>query len=293
MPPHAFSLGPQSLRYASFQDSSAGRGLLQEAEVPVSSSWFGDGVIGGPVHEESALHAALETLMGKVVESPKKANLVLAGEWVRSTYLELDHVPKRRAELDEVVQWKLRQVIPFRVDDVRLSHVPVGDREANRFLVSFSIDRFLRQLEATFAAQDIQIGSIQPVSVALFGLIPSTQGLDALLWGSANAVSLIAREDGEPVLLRYRRFNSDRSREATVRRDLRLSRSWIEENSNQDLVRMSIAAREEDRTDLERWCREDLGAKTVQALDLSAHNLPAADVWKLAPLLGAVSRRVA
>ncbi len=293
VPPHAFFLGPERLSYASFQDSSSGRALLQEVEVPISPTWFGEGVIGGPIQEEAAFHTALETLIGKLVEPPSSASLVLPGEWIRATYLNVDHTPKKRAELDEVVRWKLRQVVPFRIDDVRISHTQIGAGDSNRFLVAFAIDQFLRQLESAFSARGITLGSIQPISLALFEVVPHDDGVDALLWASDRAVSLIAREDGDPVLLRYRRIRSADLKESTVRRDLRLSRSWSEENTKSGITRLRIAVPTEERNLFESWCRKDLGVETVEHLDLSPNNLPPGSEWRLAPLLGAVNRRVA
>lgn len=295
VPPHAFALGPERLTYAAFAPVEAGPALAQEVEVPVSPSWFGDGVLGGPLTDESAFAAALESLIGKLVEVPAEASLVLPGEWLRTTYVEVDHVPGKRAERDEVVQWKLRQMVPFRIDDVRLSYAAVppagGNGDGNRFLVGFAIDQFLDQLEAAFNAVEIRLGAIVPLSLTLLDALPAGDGF--LLWASDRAVSLVSRRDGEPRLLRYKQLKATlpELRERTVRTDLRLSRSWADENGG-TVEKVALAVPVEDRERFASWCREDLGAETVEPLDLTARNLPAGSEWRLAPLLGAVSRRV-
>lgn len=296
VPPHAFALGPERLTYAAFAPGEAGPALAQEVEVPVSPSWFGGGVLGGPLMDESAFAAALESLIGKLVEAPAEASLVLPGEWLRTTYVEVDHVPAKRAERDEVVRWKLRQMVPFRIDDVRLSYAAVrpvgGNGDGNRFLVGFAIDQFLDQLEAAFNAVEIRLGAVVPLSLTLLDALPAGDG--ALLWASDRAVSLVSRRDGEPGLLRYKRLKSTvpEARERTVRTDLRLSRSWADENADGAVDSVRLAVPVEDRERFAAWCREDLGAGSVEPLDLTARNLPAGSEWRLAPLLGAVSRRV-
>lgn len=295
-PPHAFALGPDRLTYAAFAPGEAGPTLTQEVEVPASPSWFGDGVLGGPLTDESAFATALESLIGKLVEAPPEASLVLPGEWLRTTYVEVDHVPGKRAELDEVVRWKLRQMVPFRIDDVRLSYSPVASNGANgdgnRFLVGFAIDQFLEQLESAFAALDVRLGAIAPLSLTLLDALPAGDGY--LLWASDRAVSLVARRAGEPELMRYKRLKSSlpEARERTVRTDLRLSRSWADENAGGSIATVRLAVPVEERERFAAWCRDDLGADHVEPLDLSARNLPPGSEWRLAPLLGAVSRRV-
>lgn len=296
VPPHAFALGPERLNYASFNPGEATPALTQEVEVPMSPSWFGDGVLGGPLLDESAFATALESLVGKLVEAPPEASLVLPGEWLRTTYVEVDHVPKKRAERDEVVQWKLRQMVPFRIDDVRLSYSPVrpiaDNGDGNRFLVGFAIDQFLDQLESAFAGVEVRLGSIVPLSLTLLDALPAGDG--TLLWASERAVSLIARRGGEPALMRYKRLKSalPEARERTVRTDLRLSRSWADENGGGAVGKVLTAVPVEERERFAAWCREDLGADVVEPLDLSDRNLPPGSEWRLAPLLGAVSRRV-
>lgn len=296
VPPHAFGLGPERLSYAAFSNGNGRRVLTHEVEVPVSSSWFGEGVLGGPLSDEAAFATALETLIGKLVEAPRQASLVLPGEWLRTTYVEVDHRPKKRAELDEVVKWKLRQVVPFRIDDVRLSYRQVAasaGSDGHRFLVGFVIDRFVAQLESAFAAHDIRLGAVLPLALTLLDALPDGDG--SLLWASDAAVSLVARRGGEPVLLRYKRLRSSsaETRERTVRSDLRLTRSWVDENADGDIGELRLAVPTEDSERFAAWCRADLGARNVASLDLSSQGLPAGSEWRLAPLLGAASRKVA
>ncbi len=296
VPPHAFWASGDRLSYAAFEEGPKGRRLLHEAQVLASPDWFGQGVLGGPISDEASFDAALDSLLAKLPETPTSASLVLPGEWVRTTYIDLDQVPSKASELDEVVQWKLRQVVPFRVDDVRISYQRVPTAEgANRFLVAFAINRFLQQLETTFASRGIHIGMILPVGLALFELLNENDGLRGILWGGSGVVSLLIGSAKKPALLRYRSFTagSAQRQESQIRRDLRLSRSWMDDHTDGQLTLLSIAAPDEDRRNYAAWCREDLGAATVKALNLSDHNLPAGIEWRLAPLLGAVERRVA
>ena len=260
----------------------------------MSPSWFHEGVLGGPIVDEAAFATALETLIGKLVETPRDASLVLPGEWLRTTYVEVDHIPKRSSELDEVVQWKLRQMVPFRIDDVRISYARVGgvggngSGEGGRFLVGFAIDQFVRQLESAFAAHGVRLGAIRPLTLTLLDTLPAGDGF--VLWASDRAVSLAARHNGEPVLLRYKRMSAAAhgARERTVRTDLRLSRSWADENTDGDLGVVRLVVPAEDRVRFSAWCRDDLGADDIAPLDLATSNLASGTEWRLAPLLGAV-----
>jgi hypothetical protein len=91
------------------------------------------------------------------------------------SFTEASEMPKTAEARDEVLRWKLKRLVPFRVDELRVGATEVtplpSQQEPRRLLLGFAIEQLLAQLEDAFAGAGIRLGQITSVSLAVIGAL--------------------------------------------------------------------------------------------------------------------------
>ncbi len=190
-------------RAAAIRVDGKGRLSYVSAELPPSA--FEVGRIGlqgvdGPVLEES-----LGRLQREVGGSRRAAVVVPTG-WVRAHLLEFDELPRKRAQLDEVVRWRLKKLLPVRPTDLRLDVVPIKVADGRHHVLCITaLERALQELEDAFRAVGVEPGVLTPRLFAL--ATPWTQdgaGYRLAILQEADFVSMVLAADGVPRLVRLK-----------------------------------------------------------------------------------------
>lgn len=313
VPPHAFSVAPERLAYGRFVRGAGELELAAYREQELGPKLFQQGLLGGPLREPADFDAALAALLEGLDTPVHEASLVVPDTWLRVTFTEVGELPRNPATRTEVLRWKLKRLVPFRVEELRLGAVEVEslpDTEAtepHRMLLGFALDALLDQLEASFSRAGIRIGSITSASLALLGLLaePGSDGLTALAVVEDGAYTLAFARHGEPVLHRYKGAagaTPEAARGGLVERDLKLTRSFLEEQlPSEPIGRILLVSPPEREPEWIEWLEAGLG----QAVEpLNRRHLPLAESgmlatsgslppWRrLAPMLGAASQEV-
>ncbi len=117
--------------------------------------------------EATALVAALRPVQEGIAGGRRPAVLVPC-RWVRLHLMDLDELPRKRSELDEVVRWRLKKLVPVRPADLRLDLVPFKAGEGRwRVLCVSGVERAWEALEQAFASVGVQPALLTPVAFAL------------------------------------------------------------------------------------------------------------------------------
>jgi hypothetical protein len=260
-PPHVFALDGARLRYAQLLVERQGVRLRAFRQLALPPDSFQNGMLGGPLRDPGAFRELVGAMLEGIPGGVREASLVVPDAWLRITYSESSDLPRGGAALDEVLRWKLRRLVPFRVDELRIGAAEVsplpGQEEPRRLLMGFAIEQLLAQIEDAFAAHGVRLGHIGNVSLSLLDAVaPGPQqgagaahSLAAPVRGRSSASSFMAlalvEEDGytlifarrgEPVLHRYKATGSGGADTApgpagaSVVRDLRLTRNFLDEH---------------------------------------------------------------
>lgn len=311
-PPHAFRLDDTGIEYAGFERRSGGLALVRAERVELAPGTFQQGLLGGPAREPAALRASVAELVDRL-SGVREGTLVLPDAWLRVAFTDTVPLPRATDERDDVLRWKLKRLVPFRVEELRLSAVEVeplpeqSEEEPRRMLLGFGVDALLTQLEEAFAASGVQLGRLTSESLALLAAVTAARaegngdgGLLALVLVGEGGYTLVFSRGGVPVLHRYKGFAGalpDGTRGGFVVRDLRLTRTFLDDNLPGVGFRSALVAApvgyEGSWVD---WLEEALG---VPAASLDRSHLPPLEItaqgvqWdRLAPLVGAVSQEV-
>ncbi|MBV8200746.1 MAG: hypothetical protein JOZ15_08995 [Acidobacteria bacterium] len=269
-PPHVFALDDVRLRYAHLAADRQGLRLRAFRELALPRDAYHNGPLGGPLRDPGAFQELAGGILEGLPGAVREASLVVPDAWLRVTYAESGDLPRGAAALDEVLRWKLRRLVPFRVDELRIGAAEVQplprQEEPRRLLMGFAVEQLLAQLEDAFAAHGVRLGHVGNVSLALLDALAArgTQGAGVPPAGpppagqaggaagglagaggrgraSFMAVALVADDGytlifarrGEPVLHRYKGTPAGAPESGPggpVVRDLRLTRNFLDEN---------------------------------------------------------------
>ena len=312
-PPHVFSLDGARLRYGWFVRDRQGYRCRAVRDAALPRDPFLSGLLGGPLRDPAGFQRIVGGLMQKIPGAVKEASLVIPDAWLRVAFTESGDLPKTAEQRDEVLRWKLRRLVPFRVDELRVSAAevpPLPDQEEpRRLLLGFAIEQLLAQIEDGFAAHGVRLGQISNSSLSMLaalGPLEKTRAddLTALAVVDEHGYSLVFVRGGSPILHRYKSFTGsagvpDGSRGSLVIRDLKLTRNFLDEHlPGVPLVRVLLAAPPEQEPVWVDLLADGLG-EPAAALD--GRHLPplraeegSMPAWReLAPLLGAARQEVA
>jgi hypothetical protein len=307
-PPHVFGLDARSLRYGQFVRDRQGFRLRGWREAALPADAFHSGLMGGPLRDPAAFESLVGGLVRGIPGGLKEASLVLPDAWLRVTYSEITDVPRQAQARDEVLRWKLRRLVPFRVDELRVSAVEVEplpvQEEPRRLLLGFGVEQLLAQIEDAFAAHHVRLGRITNSSLALLSAveIPASGGFAAVVQVETEGYTLIFARNGEPVLHRYKPFTGgmpDAAHSGYVTRDLKLTRNFLDEHfAGAPLGPVLLLAPPDSEPMWLDRLQEGLGSSVAP---IDGRHLPSlrsedavAPTWReLAPMLGAVRQEVA
>lgn len=260
VPPRVFAVESSRLSFLEVERSADGDRVRHVREVPLPDGTFFDGPLGGPCREPAQLKTAIEQAMTDA--TPGHASLVLPDDWLRLLFTEIDQLPKGNGLRDEAIAWKLRRLVPFRVEELRIRAQEVPplpiQEEPKRLLLGFGIELLLSQLEEAFSELGVRLGSILNESLAVAaglagdsGIVPpdpqqSRLVLQVLAKESSYALFVLA--NGEPLLYRYKSFGRDLSQAVVgglVTRELALTRSFLQEQLAAAGLEIVLAAPDE------------------------------------------------
>ncbi len=116
VPPHAVAVEAGRLAYAGFRRTASGLVLREARSAPLPAGVFGEGLLGQPVGDPAALGAAVEALVAHLGHRPRRISLVLPDSWAHGMVVELGVLPERIDLRREVLRFRLKKLVPFRVE---------------------------------------------------------------------------------------------------------------------------------------------------------------------------------
>jgi len=326
-PPHVFALDAARLRYGHLAVDRQGLRLRAFRQLALPPDSFHNGLLGGPLRDPGAFRELVGGILDGVPGGVGEASLVIPDAWLRVTYAESGDLPRGGAALDEVLRWKLRRLVPFRVDELRIGAAEVsplpGQEEPRRLLMGFAIEHLLAQVEDAFTAHGVRLGHVSNVSLSLLdalgagdtrGPAPARPAVSqrgrssflALTLVEDDGYTLILARRGEPVLHRYKAMTAgsagaaDTAPGGSVVRDLRLTRNFLDEHFPGSALEtvLLLAPLPLEPLWLDRL-QQGLGRRAA-VVDgavlppLRSEALSALPPWReLAPMIGAARRMIA
>ncbi len=306
VPPHVFAMDVRALRYGSFGATVGAIELREYQRQELPAETFNEGPLGGSLREASAFKDLLRRLLDRISAPVREASLVLPDNWLRVSFTEVGELPRKAAARDEVLRWKLRRLVPYRVEDLRLTAREVaplaGQEEPRRVMLGFAAEQLLAQIESAFAEHGVRLGQISNESLSL---LPGLRAvLDPAEWAAVvrvaeSAYAVVVTRRGEPAIHRYKRLDGGMpasARERIVLQDMRLTRRFLEEQAEAGGLRRIVLVSPDDSDEVWRdWLEEAFEAPVSSILDgwaFHGQHAPGVTVDEIAPMFGAACREV-
>jgi hypothetical protein len=239
VPPAVFALDGTRLTYASFRREPGGFAVREAQSAAIPPGTFADGALGGPLGNPEALEIAIETLVERLGAVPKHASLVLPDAWMRGLVAELGSLPDKPELRLEVLRFRLKRLVPFRVEELRVEASPIESISAQedpiRALVVFAAESVCGALERGFAQRGVRLGQITNGSLARLEALARAGRLEAptaLASVERAGFTLVFARRGAPVLWRQKTFTDDLGeldRATLLGTELRLTLSFLAE----------------------------------------------------------------
>lgn len=300
-----FAVDSAAISYARFERVESRFRFNEFRRVQLRPDSFLPGPLGGPLRDREAFDLALEELLAKISVPVAEAALVLPEPWLRTVLTEINSLPSKQSERDEVLRWKLRRLVPFRVDDLRIGVAETpslpGQEEPLRILLGFAVESLVGQIESAFEGRGVRIGWISNQSLAVLSALPpeSRKGLTAVTIVRPESYSLLLSDERGLLLYRVKSLLGEIGeprQKAAVEQDLRLTTTFIESHlpgsSLEHLWLLGPPGEEQP------WLELLAGAfgaivEPLRAGELPlAGELPSVSLAEVAPLLGAAAQEV-
>ena len=262
-PGHVLAVDGQSLRYAFFARDNGDLSFQEYQIQDLGGEAFHEGPLGGAVRDIDRFAQAVGSLMERVSQRPSEVSVVLPDRWLRVVFTDIEEFP-RGTPKEEVLRFKLRRLVPFRVEDLRVRAVEVpaldGSGGRHRYLLGFAIDSLLAQLEATLKQHDILAGHLSNESLSLLPTLAPLLGggLAGVVHVTPGSYSLVVTQSTLPVLHRFKQLPSDReTRARLVPRELALTRDYLrQEVKGRRLGEFVLVAPEEEQVEWKSWVEQ-------------------------------------
>jgi len=202
-----------------------GKTELRCAAVDIPDGTFEVGPVGLQAVDEDRLRPVL-TRLQQEVEGSKRAAVVVPTGWLRTHLLEFDELPRRQADIRDMVLWRLKKLLPVAPSSLRLATVSQPPTDgARRLLILVGVERAMASLESVFESVGVSPGLLAP---RIFAVADGSAMASRVLavQQESGFLSIMLVLDDSPRLVRTKPLPSNDW--AVVERELNLTLAFIE-----------------------------------------------------------------
>jgi len=261
-------------------------GALEGAAAPLPEGAVVHGAMGLQGVDAESLAPVLAGL-GGAGDRGRRPAVLLPTSWVRCHLLDVEGI-RRRSELEEVVRWRLRKLLPAPPEELRLALEPLESRDGRRRVLCVAgLERALSELENAFSRAGMSVGVLTP---RLFAVAEPEDGWSLTVEVAADSVAALAFEGPALRLLRLRGLTSRSDVVSAALGELRLLVEYLRSRLGAD-GEVTVAVAPDAAMDLEpleRWVngREGLVWRRSAGPPVPGVELPAACRLAAARVLG-------
>ncbi len=161
------------------------------------------------IGDPEPLRAHLRAARPRVAPSGGPISLCVPDPVARVTILSLDAVPRRAPEIQELVSWRLKKQIPYKIDEAQVGWDVLGARAAGTAVLAAAVRRrVLAEYEDLLAAEGFHVGLVTTATLALAQALPPSDHDVLLINASDSWFTLLATDGTAPLLIRTKHLPS-------------------------------------------------------------------------------------
>jgi type IV pilus assembly protein PilM len=190
--------------------------------------------IGEPnLRAPEVVASAIRATLGQVSPRTRSVTLVLPDTVVRVFVLDFDSLPTKAAEVDSVLRFRLRKMVPFEVEHAGLSYqVLVEKKDECKVLAAVLPQPVLAEYEAAVRAAGYEPGAVLPSGLAALEAGEASQSMEAVLIANLSDSALTTSITNGQDLLLYRTLDlpdDPELRLQEVRRGIAVAAAYYED----------------------------------------------------------------
>lgn len=202
--------------------------------------------IGEPnLRAPEAVAAAIRAALDQVSPSTHSVTLVIPDTVVRVFVLDFDSLPAKSAEVNPVLRFRLRKMVPFDVEHAGLSYqVLVEKNDEVKVLAAVLPGPILAEYEGAVRAAGYEPGAVLPSSLAALEAMDSVASMGAMLIANLSVSSLTTSITNGQDLLLYRTLDLPAEpvlRQDEVRRGVAVAAAYYEDKLGTRPTRLHFA----------------------------------------------------
>ncbi len=210
LPPVALELDRGELACVRLRRKGGRIALESHAVRTLRSHAVGSSIFRPNMKDPEELATKIRELLEATGTKPGRVSLVLPDNLAKVSMVTLPDRPASRKQLDEVLRFKLRRSVPFRLEDAVFSWqvIPDGARETT-VLVAVMLRSVVEQYESVVESLGAKPGLVDLCTPSIFNLCrseihaASAEGQDVALFNGAKTYfSLLIARQGRPVFFR-------------------------------------------------------------------------------------------
>ena len=200
------------------------RGQLYLAAEPVPGGMAQIGPVGLQTVDRDALTAAIAAANERL-GGAKGVAVVVPTAWIRVHLLAFEELPRRAAEVREVVLWRLKKLLPVNPAELRVSPV-VQPGDARRDVLCLSmLDRAAAAVESACTAAGLEVGYLGPRALAMAAAVGA--GPHLIVQQETGFLSLVLSDGGAIRLVRTKPIAARSEAWDAIERELRLVSDYL------------------------------------------------------------------
>jgi len=176
-------------------------GLSSWWSAPLAEGCVRSSAVQQNLLDREALADQLRRIRERLAPGGAPVALALPDSVMRLAVLGVDAVPRRRQEFHDLVAWRLKKTLPYRIDEAALAWDVVEDR---KLVVAAAVRRrVLEEYESLLGEAGLTVGSVTSASLALATGLPITPGRDHLLLNVGHGwFSMLVTDGDHPLFFR-------------------------------------------------------------------------------------------
>lgn len=222
-------LDKDSLVHVRLAPSKTGLRLIAAKAYRLPEDTFNGGLVTPDLVNDDAIADVLRRLR---METGKwdRVSVLLPDSWFRMNILDVPSIPDKESEALEVVRWSLKRTLPIPPEELRIARQVLSVTPGGAKVLAVSArEKTLAAIERIFTAAGLDIVLIEPAGLNIWNAITvrekETTGDRLFLYVRERDFTTAVFRGNQPVFLRSRNLNADRSLE----QEIRLSASYLRE----------------------------------------------------------------
>jgi Tfp pilus assembly PilM family ATPase len=180
----ALEISATHVSVATVEWERAGPRLTHHARRPLPDGALTPHLTSDNIRDRDAVVAAVRNVLDQLPKRPAQVGLAVPDSVAKVSFVQLEQVPARRADLHRLVAWQVKKAVPFRMEEAQMAYTsgaPHGER-GRQFVVTLVRRDIVQAYESVCADAGVHAGVVDLTSFNLINTVLTAPTDDDADW---------------------------------------------------------------------------------------------------------------